>query len=104
MIEAALLAGKTKEQIIAAYEQAYGLKVRPTPPTEGLGKLSYLLPYAAIVVGLALVFFVGLKMRKRDETAAAMAGAAATATPGDEDDDADEVRSILEQELDEMDR
>lgn len=103
VIEAALLAGKTREAIIAAYEKAYGLKVRPTPPTEGVGQLSYMLPYAAIIVGLGVVFFIGLRMRKRNEVADAVAGAAAAPAQDTAEADAD-VRSILEQELDELDR
>ncbi|MEQ9503742.1 MAG: cytochrome c-type biogenesis protein CcmH [Deltaproteobacteria bacterium] len=101
VIRAALVAGKTKEQIIAAYEKAYGLKVRPTPPDEGFGKLSYMLPYAAIVFGLGLVLVLGLKMRKRGASSDAVATAAQNA-PGEDVDD--EARSILEQELDELDR
>lgn len=102
VLQAALIAGKTKDQIIAAYEKVYGLKVRPTPPDEGFGKLSYMVPYAAMVVGLGMVFGIGLKMRKRNEASGAVRSAAA-APPTDEDA-RDEARSILEQELDELDR
>lgn len=103
-LEAALVAGKTKEQIIAAYEKVYGLKVRPTPPDEGVGKLSYMFPFAMIIVALGLVFFVGIRAKKRNDKAGAMTAAAAIPEDALAEQADSETRSILEKELDELDR
>lgn len=62
-IQLAVQAGKDGPFILKAYESVYDLKVRPTPPDEGLGKASYILPYVAAIAGLMGVFAFGLRMR-----------------------------------------
>jgi cytochrome c-type biogenesis protein CcmH/NrfF len=98
-IQLALLDGKTKADILKAYETAYGLKVFPTPPDDGLGRMSYLLPYAAAGLGLLAVLLLGLRMRggRRGATAPA---ASRGAPQGAEED---EARKALARELDELD-
>lgn len=93
-IQLALLDGKTREDILQSYEQAYGLKVFPLPPDEGLGKLSYILPYVGAFAGLIFVIILGLRMRNRDPDEVA-----ATA----QDTEQDEARRRLARELDDID-
>ncbi len=96
-IQLALLDGKTKEQIISAYETAFGLKVFPLPPDDGLGRMSYIVPYVGGVLGLLLVVFFGLRMKKNQPVPA---GPSVPSSP--EEQREDEARRRLARELDDL--
>ncbi len=98
-IELALLKGLTGPDILAGYQKAYGLKAFPEPPNEGFGRASYLLPYAAAVVGLILVFVVGFRARRR----ATRVSESASDAPLPEDSEREEAKNILRQELEDLD-
>ncbi len=92
-IQLALLDGKTTEDILQAYEQAYGLKVFPLPPDEGLGRLSYIFPYVGAFAGLIFVIVLGLRMRGKEPDEVEVAA----------DPKQDEARRRLARELDDLD-
>lgn len=95
-IQLALLDGKTREDILKAYESAYGLKVFPIPPDTGLGRMSYLLPYLAAILGLFGVVFLGMRMRRRSAPVPVPVAQR-------QDPEADAARRALARELDELD-
>jgi cytochrome c-type biogenesis protein CcmH/NrfF len=99
-IQIAVAMGKTREEIIAAYRQAYGDQVLAMVPNEGFAKMAWLFPYLACAVGLALVFAVGMRYAKRGEreramSAAALKGAGATGSEAS--------RAELAKELEDLD-
>lgn len=99
VLQLALLDGKTREDVLKAYEAAYGLKVFPLPPDEGFGRMSYVLPYVAAVAGLLFVVFLGLKMRNNHNAPAGGPSSSPSAAESDED----EARKLLARELDDLD-
>lgn len=100
LIRNAVVQGKNREQIIAAYQKAYGERVNAMIRLEGFGALALVLPYAAAVVGLLLSFWVGWRLlkKKREAPAPALAGAKSPETAGEQ-----AARAELQRELEDMD-
>lgn len=98
-IAAQLDAGRTPEQIIAAYVDEHGTWGLAVPPKEGFNLVIWLLPAALLVGGALLVFLLGARWsRSRDDDSPFIAGAE-PATPAL---DADQ-RARLERALSEED-
>jgi cytochrome c-type biogenesis protein CcmH/NrfF len=97
IIQVALSEGKTREQIHAAYEAAYGTKVFPKPPGT-LGELTWLIPYVGGLLALAALFAWGMRaLRRRSPMAPVASGADQGEEGGDED------RERLKRELEDLD-
>ena len=97
----ALMDGKTKDEILKAYETAYDLKVFGLPPDTGLGRMSYIVPYVAATAGLIAFFVFGIRLRRR--SAAALATVPAVDVDRPATDQSDEASRILAKELEELD-
>jgi cytochrome c-type biogenesis protein CcmH/NrfF len=95
IIEGALAAGKTREQIHAAYERAYGPKAFPKPPGT-LGDLTWLIPYVGGLLLLGALFAFGVKAIQRQR-------AVASAGERMEQADVDADREALKRELEDLD-
>ena len=91
VIELALLDGKTEQQIMNGYVEAYDLKILDKLPDEGFGKVSYLAPYAVGLLLLGLMIWAGLRSRT---TASA---------PEEVPRDNSEADEILRRELEDLD-
>ena len=65
-VQAMLNEGKTEAQILQHYiDQQGGMHVLVEPPNAGIGKLSWLVPYAAGMTGLVLAGFVAVRWSRR---------------------------------------
>ncbi|GIW43028.1 MAG: hypothetical protein KatS3mg077_0310 [Candidatus Binatia bacterium] len=60
--------GKTKEQILAYFEQKYGEKILSSPTTRGFNLLAWLTPFFAVLFGGVLVGWTLRKWSKRKTT------------------------------------
>jgi cytochrome c-type biogenesis protein CcmH/NrfF len=96
IIEAALVAGKTREQIHAAYEKSYGPKAFPKPPG-ALGDLTWLIPYVGGLLLLAGLFAFGVRAIRRQRASSVAVGSSI------EEVDADADREALKRELEDLD-
>jgi cytochrome c-type biogenesis protein CcmH/NrfF len=101
IIQLSLQAGKTKDEILAAYVSVYDLEVRGTPPDEGLGRASYLVPYAFGLVMLLSFIGYAVRMRRRQPMAAVINSSGAQ-SPTNEPISADD-RAELKKELEDLD-
>ena len=103
LIQLAVENGKSQDEIIAAYVSAYGTKVRPNPPDDSLGRMSYVLPFTLIAAALVLVILIGVRLRKQEE----IRGAVAPAAPGRKDPSpavvSEQAQAALARELEELD-
>lgn len=99
IIEVALAEGKTREQIHAAYGEAYGTKAFPAPPG-ALGDLTWLIPYVGGLLALAGLFAFGVRAMRRHQASTAVAAASARA---EKEEGADEDRELLKRELEDLD-
>jgi cytochrome c-type biogenesis protein CcmH len=98
IIKNAVAKGKSEDEIKAAYEKVYGTKVYPIPPG-ALGDLTWLIPYAAALGGLAAFFaFAMHAVRRHRKTEMAEAAQRSRA-----DAPADEDRERLRRELEDLD-
>jgi len=55
MVLARLGGGMTEAQVLASFQQQYGEMIFMAPPRHGFNWAAYLMPYAALAVGLGLV-------------------------------------------------
>ena len=65
VIELALMNGKTDEEIIEKFVEAYDLKVLDKLPNEGFARVSYLVPYAVALLLLGLTVWLGIRSRQK---------------------------------------
>lgn len=91
-IQYALLDGKSGEEIIDAFVRAHGLKARPTPPDDALGRISWMAPLAGTVLTLLILAWFGSRLRSRPASPSVPMG-----TPED-----DAARRLLERELEDL--
>lgn len=94
--------GETADEIVASYVKQYGTVVLSAPPAEGFNLAAWILPFAVVLLGMVMLAFFLLKMRKRDvlalETAAAQAPGITPSSPAD-----DSARQAIEEELRRLD-
>jgi cytochrome c-type biogenesis protein CcmH len=57
--------GWTKQQVLDALEEDFGPAILASPKAEGLGLAAWLVPLAAVVVGLAVAIGVAIVWRRR---------------------------------------
>ncbi|MBA3270999.1 MAG: cytochrome c-type biogenesis protein CcmH, partial [Acidobacteria bacterium] len=75
-VQAMLNEGKSEAAILQHYiDQQGGLHVLIEPPNEGVGKLSWMVPYGAGMSGLLLAGFVAVRWSRRSDADALAAGA-----------------------------
>ncbi|HET8550425.1 MAG TPA: cytochrome c-type biogenesis protein CcmH [Bryobacteraceae bacterium] len=84
--------GKSDEAIIQAFIKQEGLSALAAPPAEGFSLLSWVMPFVAILFGLALIWLYIKRFRKP-----AAATSVSTAAPVDE-----RYRERIEKELSEL--
>jgi cytochrome c-type biogenesis protein CcmH len=86
LIRQKLADGWTDQQIKDYFAQQYGARVLAEPPAQGLNWLVYILPWAAFLGGVVIVWRVLVSTRRKSSSAAASAGAPdQNAKPGAED-------------------
>jgi cytochrome c-type biogenesis protein CcmH len=91
-----LAAGKSEEQILDFYVARYGERILATPRARGFNMLVYVLPWAGLVAGIALV---GLVLRKwLSLRAVSAAGEISSAAAPDAEYDARIERELRELE------
>ncbi|MEL6183488.1 MAG: cytochrome c-type biogenesis protein CcmH [Myxococcota bacterium] len=90
-IQFALMDGKSGEQIIEAFVKAHGLKARPTPPDDALGKVSWLVPLTATLLAFVVLAWFGSRLRRTTPAPAPAASAEDVA-----------ARQLLERELEDL--
>jgi len=91
IIRERLAAGDTPEQVKAYFVDKYGLWILLSPPRQGFNWLVWVVPFAGLVLGLAVVAVVVRRWSRRP--------AAATPAPVDE-----AMRARIARELGEADR
>ncbi len=97
-IQLALLDGKTEQEIVDAYVEVHGRKALPAPPDDVFGAISYVGPYVAGIFGLLMVLYMGLRMRKRQQSMDIRPDAPIAQNTG-----SNEARRLLESELEDID-
>jgi cytochrome c-type biogenesis protein CcmF len=96
-IRGQMRAGRTKAQIIEAYEAALGTEALSTPPNRGVFRSVYILPFGALAGGLGIVFLIARGWQRGGTAAVKAEGTPAAAG------DADGYDSRLDQELKDLD-
>ncbi|MGK3998938.1 cytochrome c-type biogenesis protein [Sorangium sp. So ce1024] len=102
-LRAALVAGRTIEDIQAAYVERFGPEALAVPPNKGSQRLLYLFPLAAIALGAGLVIVTLRRWKQRSDQSSAAAGqrspkGAAPAARDDYDDKLDDELKNLDRE------
>jgi cytochrome c-type biogenesis protein CcmH len=92
-IEAMILHGETREQILAHYRHKFGEKILSAPTTEGFNLLAWTMPFVAIVLGGG---FIALAFTRWRSVPASSGKSPATSEPSAFDSD---LRRRLENEL-----
>lgn len=90
----AVMKGMDKDEIVGAYRKAYGDRVLTMLPNEGFARLAWALPYAAAVMMLLAMVWIGAKYARRGEKPA-------EAAPTPEPDSA--AAEALKRELEDLD-
>jgi cytochrome c-type biogenesis protein CcmH/NrfF len=98
-IRLAIAKGMTHPQIIDTYRKVYGDKVLSMLPNEGFGKVAWILPYTAGIVGLVMVFVFGFRYMRPRPASTTAESEAARSTSADRGD----AKKELMRELEEMD-
>jgi cytochrome c-type biogenesis protein CcmH len=62
-VETMIGKGKSSAEIIGFYRAKYGEKVLSSPTTEGFNVLAWLMPFAAVALGGALIVFMANRWR-----------------------------------------
>jgi cytochrome c-type biogenesis protein CcmH len=93
-IDGYLKEGKTQQQIVSAFVAKYGKVILSAPTTQGLDLAAWTTPFAMLLLGLALVYFV-IKVWVRRKPALAQAGKSSNSIP-------DDYRRQMEKELKEI--
>jgi cytochrome c-type biogenesis protein CcmH/NrfF len=101
-IEAALVAGKSRDDILGAYMTAHGPKAFPTPPGP-YGAITWMVPYAGGLVALGAFFLFGLRMRRRHAALQAVENQAKRTDEAPAPAFRDEDRAKLSRELEDLD-
>jgi len=70
-----LAAGASTDEIRAYFIEQYGPQVLGEPPRQGFNWLAWVLPFAAVVLGAAWVFFILRRWTRRPQVAPAAAPA-----------------------------
>lgn len=100
-LRAALAAGRSLEEIQAAYVARFGPEALAVPPNKGGQRLLYLFPLGAIVLGAGLVIVTLRRWKRRsDEASRSAQGPAKDVAAGARDDYDDK----LDEELKSLDR
>jgi len=94
VIRERLAAGDTPEQVKAYFVEKYGLWILLSPPRQGFNLLVWVVPFAGLLAGLAVVAFVVRRWTRRPADAAS--------GPAPVLDDA--MRARIAREIGEMDR
>ncbi len=58
LIEQKLAQGQSEEEIIQFFVAQYGEQVLASPPKRGFNLVAWILPFAAILVGVGVIYFV----------------------------------------------
>lgn len=64
-IRALLADGKTRQQVLDAFAAQYGKRILAEPPSEGFGRLLYVVPPVAFVLGGAAFLMLIRRMSRR---------------------------------------
>lgn len=83
-----LMAGESKEEIIAYFVEKYGVVVLGEPPREGINWLPWLLPFAALLAGGAYVAYLGRRWTQRPRPQAVGPDRAPQTSPASPESDA----------------
>ena len=62
-VKGMVAAGMSREAILDHYVAQYGERILATPRAEGFNRLVYILPWAALILGVAIVFLLLKKLR-----------------------------------------
>ncbi len=73
-LTAAVDAGKTDQEVLAMFVEKYGTTVLAAPTHKGFDRVAWILPYAALIVGLGGVALIVRAWHKRHGPAMATAG------------------------------
>ena len=65
-----LAAGQSEPEVLQAIVAEYGLAILGAPPAEGFNLTAWVMPFAALLFGLGIVFFVARRWYTRRRTAA----------------------------------
>ncbi len=68
-------AGSTDQQILDAFVKEYGVQILLKPPAEGFNLVGWLMPFAGVLIGLLIVWYVIRRLRRPTPVAAGPARA-----------------------------
>jgi cytochrome c-type biogenesis protein CcmH len=77
-VKASLAAGKSEDAIVAAFIEQYGPRILPEPPKKGFSLTAWIMPFAVLLLGTALVSYVLWLWKSKYRTAEVVAGADAS--------------------------
>ena len=66
VIREKLRAGESEDEILDYFSARYGDAVLASPPTSGFSAVVWIVPPAAILIGIALLAVIMRRMKKRD--------------------------------------
>jgi cytochrome c-type biogenesis protein CcmH/NrfF len=99
-IRAQIAEGKSKDQILFAYQQQYGIASLAVPPNEGALRTIYAVPFAAIVAGAV---GLGVTVKRWRSRSTARIAAAVADKPQVQAEKKDEYDKRLDDELRDLD-
>jgi len=89
-LKAALARGESDQQVLDGFMQKYGAVVLAAPTTTGFNRVAWIVPYATLALGLAVVAVIARTWKRRNR--------AMTVTAATGDEQLDEFRRRARQE------
>lgn len=97
-------AGMSEEQILASFEKEYGKVILQRPPVEGFYLVGWIMPFAGLALGGALVAFIIMRYLKRRPVPLAATGTGALNGDVSDDPELRKYRDQIEKELADLER
>jgi len=105
-VQTSLASGKSEDAIVAAFVEQYGPRILPEPPRKGFSLAAWVMPFAVLLFGGALVSYIlwQWKVKYRPAVVAAPAGMSIRATHATKEPSSAPASALVEKYRAQIDR